>query len=107
MRAKAFDDWTSPFIDRHPDAIVLHLGCGLDSRVFRVDPPAAVSWFDVDLPEVIELRRRLYPARDDGYRLIGASVTDLGWLREMPRDRPAMVVAEGLMPYLAARTRRN
>jgi O-methyltransferase involved in polyketide biosynthesis len=102
MRAKAFDDWTRAFIARHPDAIALHLGCGLDSRVFRIDPPATVSWFDVDFPEVIELRRRLYPARGGGYELIGASVTEPGWLQQIPGDRPAIIMAEGLMPYLPA-----
>ena len=35
MRAKQFDLWTAEFLAGHPDAIVLHLGCGLDSRVFR------------------------------------------------------------------------
>ena len=58
-----------------------------------------VDWFDVDYPEVIELRRKLYPARD-GYHLIASSVTEPGWLDQVPRDRPAMVVAEGLTPYL-------
>src|SRR5262249_41462732 len=46
------------------------------------------------------LRRRLYPRRGDSYRMIGSSVTDPSWLDEVPGDRPAMVVAEGLMPYL-------
>jgi hypothetical protein len=35
----------------HPQATVLHLGCGLDSRVFRVDPPPSVRWYDVDQAE--------------------------------------------------------
>jgi hypothetical protein len=30
----------------NPVATVLHLGCGLDSRVFRIDPPPTVRWFD-------------------------------------------------------------
>ena len=54
MRAKAFDDWTRAFIEKHPDAVVLNLGCGLDSRVFRVDPPPEIPWFDVDFPDVID-----------------------------------------------------
>jgi O-methyltransferase involved in polyketide biosynthesis len=58
---------------------VLHLGCGLDSRVFRIDPLATVHWYDIDFPDVIELRRRLYPERHD-YTLIPASVTEAGWL---------------------------
>jgi len=35
----------------------------MDSRVFRVDPPASVQWFDVDYPDVIDLRRSLFPER--------------------------------------------
>jgi O-methyltransferase involved in polyketide biosynthesis len=99
MRAKWLDRWTAEFLVDHPGATVLNLGCGLDSRVFRVDPPASVPWFDVDYPEVVELRRRLYPDRD-GYHLIGSSVTDPRWLAEVPVDRPAMIVAEGLLLYL-------
>lgn len=99
MRAYALDAWSREFLAAHREATVLHLGCGLDSRVFRVDPPSAVAWFEVDYPEVIALRRRLYPERA-GCLLIGASVTDLGWLARIPTDRPTLVVAEGLFLYL-------
>ncbi|WP_067184415.1 class I SAM-dependent methyltransferase [Microtetraspora niveoalba] len=99
MRGRRLDEWTAEFLAVHPDAVVAHLGCGLDCRVFRVAPPAGVRWFDVDYPEVVELRRHLYPGRP-GYRLIGCSVTDPGWLPDIPRDRPALVVAEGLTMYL-------
>lgn len=99
MRAHVLDGWARDFLAEHSDAIVLHLGCGLDSRVFRIDPPAGVDWYDVDYPEVIALRRKLYPARD-GCHLIGSSVTEPGWLGGVPQDRPAMIVAEGLLPYL-------
>ena len=61
IRSRQFDVLTSRFLKEQPDSIVLHLGCGMDSRVFRVDAPATVQWFDVDYPDVIELRRRLYP----------------------------------------------
>ncbi|MET3518902.1 class I SAM-dependent methyltransferase [Mesorhizobium abyssinicae] len=101
IRAKALDDWTSAFLAMHPNAIVLHLGCGLDTRVFRIDPPPGVDWFDVDYPEVIELRRKLFPPRDHTH-LIASSVTEPGWLDAVPGNRPAMIVAEGLTPYLAA-----
>jgi len=98
-RARTFDLWTEEFLAKNPNAVVLHLGCGLDSRVFRVNPPASVQWFDVDYPEIIELRKRLFPERA-GYQMIGSSVTDAGWLSQVPADRPALVVAEGLMYYL-------
>lgn len=99
MRAHVLDGWTRDFLGRHPEALVLHLGCGLDSRVFRIDPPAGIDWYDVDYPEVIALRRQLYPERDS-YHLIGSSVTEPGWIAGLPRDRPTMIVAEGLLPYL-------
>jgi O-methyltransferase involved in polyketide biosynthesis len=99
LRALIFDGFARDFLARHREATVLHLGCGLDSRVFRLDPPASVRWFDVDYPDVIALRRRLYPPRD-GYILIGSSVTDPAWLDDVPADRPALVLAEGLLMYV-------
>lgn len=99
LRAHVIDGWTRAFLGRHPEASVLHLGCGLDSRVFRIAPAASVRWFDLDYPGVIALRERLYPARE-GCTLLASSVTEPGWLDAVPRDRPALVIAEGILPYL-------
>lgn len=100
MRAHTLDDWVREFIDTHGGATVLHLGCGLDSRVYRVDPPPEVAWFDVDYPEVIALRRALYPPRE-GCELIGSPLSDLAWLSQIPTGKPTLVVAEGLLLYLS------
>src|SRR6266566_3181437 len=99
-RAATFDLLTTRYLADHPAATVLHLGCGMDSRVFRVDPQASVCWFDVDYPDVIDLRRQLFPERD-AYHLIGAPLEDLRWLDEVPRDRPALLIAEGVLHYLS------
>ena len=99
VRAKAYDDWARSFLADHPDAVVLHLGCGLDARVHRVDPPATVDWYDLDYPAVIDLRREFLPPREH-CTLIGSAVTDLTWLERIPRGRPALMIAEGLVPYL-------
>jgi O-methyltransferase involved in polyketide biosynthesis len=99
IRSKNFDVWTAGYLAGHPDATVIHLGCGMDSRVYRLDPAPGVRWFDVDYPEVVELRRRVYPERP-GYCMIGSSLANLSWLDQVPRDRPAMIVAEGVMMYL-------
>jgi methyltransferase (TIGR00027 family) len=99
LRAKQLDVWALAYLDRHPNATVLQLGCGLDSRVLRLEPPATVRWYDVDLPDVIKVRRQLFDERD-GYRMVAASVTDEDWLTEIPHDRPTLIVAEGLLMYL-------
>lgn len=101
LRAKQLDDWTAEFLAEHQDATVLHLACGLDTRVHRLAPVSSVRWFDVDYPEVIELRERLLPAPAGDYRMIGASVTDEGWLDAVPADRPTVAVFEGLTMYLS------
>jgi len=99
LRAEQLDDWCADFLRRHPDAVVLHLGCGLDGRAFRLAVPPSVQWFDVDQPGVIELRRRLYDDTEH-YRMIGSSVTDPEWLDRIPTGHPTLVVAEGLLMYL-------
>jgi methyltransferase (TIGR00027 family) len=99
VRAKALDDWARSFLADHPDAVVLNLGCGLDARVYRIEPPTTVDWYDVDFPAVVELRQQLLPPHDH-YTLIGSDVTDPTWLERLPRGRPALMIAEGLVPYL-------
>ncbi len=100
-RAATFDLLTNRYLADHPDATVLHVGCGMDSRVFRVDPPATVQWFDVDYPDVIDLRRQLFPERGGSYHLIGAPLSDLRWMDDVPRDRPGLLIAEGALHYLS------
>jgi O-methyltransferase involved in polyketide biosynthesis len=99
MRSAHFDNWARQFLAAHERAVVLHLGCGLDSRVFRLNPGAGVEWYDVDYPDVIALCERLYPSREH-HHLVPASVTDPAWLQAIPPDRPALLLAEGLTMYL-------
>ena len=99
-RSAHFDTWVRQFLTVHPKATVLHLGCGLDSRYFRVAPGPNVQWYDIDYPEVAELRGRLLPTGGAGYHVVPASVTDPGWLRDIPVDAPVLAIGEGLTMYL-------
>ncbi|MCI2417185.1 class I SAM-dependent methyltransferase [Saccharopolyspora sp. K220] len=99
VRTKHFDNWTREFLATHDEATVVHLGAGLDPRVWRVDPAADVDWYDVDYPDVLDVRAKIFPERQH-YRMIGCSVTDPDWLAQVPADRPTLIVAEGLTMYL-------
>ena len=99
VRAKRLDEWVRQFVRRHPDAVVVDLGAGLDGRMHRVNPPPTVDWYDIDYPEVIELRRKLLPAAANAHD-IGADLTAPDWLHGIPADRPAMLVADGVLPFL-------
>jgi len=79
LRAKKLDQVAQGFITRHPDAVALDLGAGLDTRMFRINPPATVDWYDVDYPEVITARQQLLPDRANAHG-IGADLTDPDWL---------------------------
>ena len=99
VRAKQFDDWVKSYIETNRNAVVLYLGCGLDTRISRINPPSSVSWFDVDYPEVIDIRKNFY-ADKDGYQMIASSVTEPDWIMQVPSERPTLVIAEGLLEYL-------
>lgn len=98
-RSLHFDIWARQFLAVHPEAVVLHLGCGLDSRCYRLDPGPSVEWYDVDYPDVAELRRQLFPSREHCH-VVAASVTDPAWLADLPSDRPTLMLGEGLTMYL-------
>jgi len=100
LRIRQYDRLVTEFLKRNPDAIVVSLGCGLDDRRRRVDN-SRVRWFDLDLPEIIELRRQFLP-ETDRMRFIASSVLDFAWLDELPREpgRNFLFVAEGLFMYL-------
>lgn len=100
IRAKQYDQWTQDFIEANPNALILHLGCGLDARITRVRPPDSVTWFDVDFPEVISLRKEYY-SETNGYHMIACSITALTWLERIPANRPAFIIAEGVFEYLS------
>ena len=99
LRAKKLDEVTAGFLARHPDAVGLDLGAGLDTRFERLAPPATVDWYDVDFPAVATARQRLMPEHPNAH-IIGADVRDQDWLDAVPSDRPAIIVADGLMGFL-------
>jgi O-methyltransferase involved in polyketide biosynthesis len=99
VRTAQYDIWASQFLAVHQHATVVHLGCGLDSRVFRLDPGPGVQWYDVDYPAVISLREKVFPSRLN-YHLVATPATDPSWLDQIPADRPTLLLAEGISMYL-------
>ncbi len=101
LRARQFDAYAREFVDNRGNATIVHLGCGLDSRCGRLNCDS-LDWYDLDVPEVIGLRRRFY-SETDKYHLIASSVTDLAWMTGIsPGNSPVLVIAEGLFMYLSA-----
>ncbi|KAH8904182.1 O-methyltransferase [Coniochaeta sp. PMI_546] len=97
-----FDQWTREFLDSHQgeDVTVLYIACGLDARTHRVQWGPNVRWIDLDLPDVVELRRKLIPEPSGDYTLLAGSALDDSVLSSIPNDRPTAIIIEGLMFYL-------
>jgi O-methyltransferase involved in polyketide biosynthesis len=72
LRCRQFDRLAQEFLSQNPEAVVIHLGCGLDSRYERIDN-GKVSWYDLDLPEVIQLRRELIATGGERYHQLAYS----------------------------------
>lgn len=99
LRAMKLDDYVRDFLAENPGGTVIHLGCGLDTRCQRVGAQAG-AWYDLDLPDVIELRRKFTP-ESESYHLLPASAADLDWINMVIlRGSRVMIVAEGLLMYL-------
>jgi O-methyltransferase involved in polyketide biosynthesis len=97
---REFDRYSRDFLRRYPDAIVVHIGCGLDTRFERVDN-GRVEWYDLDVPEVIKLRRKLVGGEAGRYHLLGCSVLEEDWLETVKAHapRPILFLAEAVFIY--------
>jgi O-methyltransferase involved in polyketide biosynthesis len=100
LRTSLFDRWVAAFLAEHPTGTVVEIGTGLNTRHERTDNGRA-RWFDLDLPDVIELRRTFFtdtPRRT----MIAASVTDEAWADIVAAHSggPYLFAAEAVLPYL-------
>jgi O-methyltransferase involved in polyketide biosynthesis len=99
IRSEVFDEQVKRHLDRFPGSVVINLGAGLDARFWRLDD-GRVRWYDLDMPDAVELRRHFLP---DGQRnrSIAFSMFDPAWLDQVdaPSGTSVLVVAEGLFCY--------
>ncbi len=116
MRAKVFDNWTQKMMHgkatsqddafkNGADLTVLHIGCGMDSRILRVKNTAKY-WFDVDFPEVITERKK-YFTEQGNYRMLCGNAARPGWISTLPKTKEAIVILEGISMYLKTEELQN
>ena len=100
LRLRQFDRLTRTFLAQHPSASVVYIGCGLDTRFERVDN-GNVTWYDLDLPPVIALRRKLIPEQPR-CTMVACSVLDENWMESVSTSstQPVLFLAEGVFSYL-------
>ena len=97
-RSAVFDEWLTQQMAAAPKAVVVHIGCGMDSRCIRVGTENH-KWYDVDFPEVIRERKRYY-GESNNYKMIAGDARDCDWLTAIEENKSAIVVMEGVSMYL-------
>ena len=105
IRSSVFDEWLKQQIINSKDAVIIHIGCGLDSRVLRVGTNNH-NWYDIDFSEVIEERRKYYQ-ENKHYQMIGSDVRDNKWLELIKEKKSAIIIMEGVNMYLAIDEMKN
>ncbi|MEO0844141.1 MAG: class I SAM-dependent methyltransferase, partial [Cyanobacteria bacterium J06643_5] len=100
IRAKTIDNLLINFLVNHPQATVINLGGGLCTRFFRIDN-GEVNWYEVDFPEVIELKEKLVE-QNNRYHLIAGSILEPNWIEQINPDvnQPLFLIMEGVLMYL-------
>ena len=98
VRSAVFDDWVKQQMAAMPQAVVIHIGCGMDSRILRVGDEGH-KWYDLDFPEVIQERKRYY-SESDRYKMLAGDAKDPHWLHAIEEKDAAIVVMEGVSMYL-------
>lgn len=96
MRAASFDSLVRSRLESAPEAVVLHIGCGMDSRAERIGSKA--KWYDIDFPEVIEQRKRYY-CESESYKMLAADVREDNWLEKIGEAERAIIILEGVTMY--------
>ena len=99
MRSAIYDEWVGQKLKSNSKVIVLHIGCGMDSRVERV-AAKDTQWYDIDFPDVIAERRKYYAESDD-YHMLPMDMRNSEWKNSIEAGQEAIIVLEGVSMYFA------
>ena len=112
VRNSLFDRCVQNLIDRDPGRTVVNIGCGFDTRYFRLRGYRGL-YYDVDYVKVIGLKKRLFRRFNPSCHFTGVrdAFTDRFWKRELVLDRDnPVIVCEGVfcyIPYILSRNDTN
>ncbi|MBN1663934.1 MAG: class I SAM-dependent methyltransferase [Deltaproteobacteria bacterium] len=84
-------------LETHPTATIVNLGCGLDTTFDRVDN-GCLTWYDLDLPDVMALRKQLIPEQERRM-YIADSLFSHDWLAQVNSEKKVLFVVAGVLYY--------
>lgn len=97
MRSLYIDGAVKIFLQKHPKAVVVNIGCGMDTTFERVDN-GTLGWFDLDLPDTMELRKK-FMTETERRRFITSSFLETAWLDILKPDDGIFFISAGVFRY--------
>jgi O-methyltransferase involved in polyketide biosynthesis len=98
-RALKMDEAIREFLKKHPNGKILDIGAGLDTTYYRCDNGTAL-WYDLDLPDSMELRKELLPPPNERVTYIGKSMLDYSWTDDLGDiSNGLFITVPGVLPY--------
>jgi len=108
-RSKFLDDLLLEALHSQRIATVLSVGCGLDTRPWRLELPPELRWIEVDFPDVLDYKDGILNGETPRCRRerVSADLNDreqrLALYRAAGAEE-ALLITEGLLMYLPAAT---
>jgi O-methyltransferase involved in polyketide biosynthesis len=103
LRSQWFGQTVRRFLENNRDGLCINLGCGLDVSFEELEAvgDGRFTWVDVDLPDVIAIRRQFF-AESAHRRIVAGDITDSQLFATLPWEagRTAIVIAEGVLYFL-------
>lgn len=85
------------YLKSHPNAAIVNLGCGLDNTGRNCDN-GTCRIYNIDFPDVIEVRNSLLPAGEREKNIAG-DLKDVSWFDEIDATGGAVFFAAGVFYY--------
>jgi methyltransferase (TIGR00027 family) len=109
VRCRFMDELLLEALASKPIATVLSVGCGLDTRPWRLELPPDLQWIEVDFADILDYKDALLSAETPRCRRerITADLNDATQRRTIyaaAGPAPALMITEGLLTYLPATT---
>lgn len=101
VRSLLIDRIINRFIEKHPETTIVNIGCGLDTTFERIDN-GLIRWYDLDLPDTIELRKK-FIQENDRRKYIQSSFLDPEWLNDLIIKDNILFIAAGVFYYFEER----
>ena len=109
IRTRFVDELLLEALEMHPIKTVLSVGCGLDTRPWRLRLSPTLRWIEIDFGDVLDYKDRLMSGDTPNCRRerLEVDVNDPAQRRTMfeaAGPTPALLITEGLLLYLPAAT---